>query len=64
MFTQFRGKYVRYLSSLSSVGALKPALKLFYSPQNSFTYPLIIKVIKNGGETDIRLKTSMQAHWA
>lgn len=31
-----------------------------YSPQNSFTYPLIIKVIKNGGETNIRLKTSMQ----
>jgi len=46
------------------VVVLKQALKLFYSPQNSFTYPLIIKVIKNGGETNIRLKSSMQANEA
>jgi len=30
------------------------------SPPNSFTYPLIIKVIKNGGETNTRLKVLIQ----
>lgn len=30
------------------------------SPTNSFTYPLILKVIKNGGETNTRIKASIQ----
>ena len=39
---------------------LNMAFPPIYSPQNSFTYPLINKVIKNGGETNTKLATLMQ----
>ncbi|EGM71544.1 hypothetical protein SOHN41_00458 [Shewanella sp. HN-41] len=38
----------------------KLALLPIYSPKNPFTYPLIIKLIKNGGETNIRISKQIQ----